>query len=451
MEVYAGFLEQTDYNVGRVVKAIEDLGQLDNTLVIYIAGDNGASAEGSLQGLLNEMTFFNGVQEDLKEVLKRVDEIGTWKTYNHYPVGWAHAMCTPFQWTKQIASHYGGTRNGMVISWPKGIAAQERAAHAVAPRASTSCRRFSRSCGVPQPDVGQRRGSEADRRREHGVHVRRRQGPEHAHDAVFRDARQPGDLSRRLGGLHHARSCRRGVRRAAEADVITGYKWELYNTDQDFSQADEPRREDARRSCKDLQLLFYTEAAKYNVLPLDNSKTSRLDPAIRPSLTRGRKSFTFYDGRRRIPEGACPDIKNKSWSITAEVEVKADATGMIITQGGLFGGWALYLDKGKPVFHYNFCGRGALRSRRQGRTRARQAHDQDGLRLRRRRHRQGRHRDDHASTARKSPRAGSRRRSRSASPSTKGSTSARTPARRSISTTTCRSSSRAGLRRSSST
>ena len=124
MEVYAGYLEQTDHNVGRVVKAIEDLGQLDNTLVIYIAGDNGASAEGSLQGLLNEMTFFNGVPEDLKEVLKRADDIGTWKAYNHYPVGWANAMCTPFQWTKQIASHYGGTRNGMVISWPKGIAAK---------------------------------------------------------------------------------------------------------------------------------------------------------------------------------------------------------------------------------------------------------------------------------------------------------------------------------------
>jgi arylsulfatase A-like enzyme len=124
MEVYAGYLEQTDHNIGRVMKTIEDLGQLDNMLVIYIVGDNGASAEGSLQGLLNEMTFFNGVKEDLKEVLKRADELGTWKTYNHYPVGWANAMCTPFQWTKQIASHYGGTRNGMVVSWPNGIKAK---------------------------------------------------------------------------------------------------------------------------------------------------------------------------------------------------------------------------------------------------------------------------------------------------------------------------------------
>src|SRR5262249_55974590 len=124
MEVYAGYLEQTDFNVGRVVDAIRATGQLDNTLILYIAGDNGASAEGSPQGLLNEMTFFNGVQEDYKEVLKRADDLGTWKTYNHYPVGWAHGMCAPFQWTKQIASHYGGTRNGMVISWPKRIKAK---------------------------------------------------------------------------------------------------------------------------------------------------------------------------------------------------------------------------------------------------------------------------------------------------------------------------------------
>ena len=121
MELYAAYMEQTDFNVGRVLEAVERVGQRDNTLVMYIVGDNGASAEGSMQGLLNEMTFFNHVPEDLKQVLGRVDDLGTWKTYNHYPVGWAHAMCTPFQWTKQVASHYGGTRNGMVVSWPARI------------------------------------------------------------------------------------------------------------------------------------------------------------------------------------------------------------------------------------------------------------------------------------------------------------------------------------------
>ena len=121
MEIYAAYLEQTDHNVGRVIDAIEQTGQLDNTLVIYIVGDNGASAEGSMQGLLNELTFFNHVPEDLKKVLARADDLGTLEDYNHYPVGWAHAMCTPFQWTKQVASHFGGTRNGMVISWPNRI------------------------------------------------------------------------------------------------------------------------------------------------------------------------------------------------------------------------------------------------------------------------------------------------------------------------------------------
>jgi arylsulfatase len=140
---------------------------------------------------------------------------------------------------------------------------------------------------------------------------------------------------------------------ATEADVITGYKWELYNTDKDFSQAENLAENDPTKLLE-MRMLFLAECAKHNVLPLDNSKTARLDPAIRPSLTRGRKSFTFFDGQSRIPEGACPDIKNKSWSLTAEVDVQADITGMIITQGGLFSGWALYLDKGKPVFHFNF-------------------------------------------------------------------------------------------------
>ena len=351
MEVYAGFLEQTDYNVGRVLKTIEDLGQLDNTLVIYIAGDNGASAEGSLQGLLNEMTFFNGVREDLKEVLKRKDDIGTWKAYNHYPVGWANAMCTPFQWTKQVASHYGGTRNGLVISWPKGISARNE------------LRQQWHHCidivptiydilDLPQPTSV------------NGVAQKPIEGLSMKYS--FADPQAAGvrqaqyfEMAGNQGIYHEGwTACTRPIvppwsPNATDADVITGYQWELY-APTDFAQTDNLA---ARMPDKlvEMRLRFYTEAARYNVLPLDNSKIARLDPAIRPSLTRGRNSFTFYEGQSRIPEGACPDIKNKSWSVTADVEVQEGTSGVIVTQGGLFSGWALYLENGKPVFHSNFC------------------------------------------------------------------------------------------------
>ncbi|HEY2787506.1 MAG TPA: arylsulfatase [Fimbriiglobus sp.] len=350
MEVYAGYLEQTDHNVGRVVDSIEKLGQLDNTLVIYIAGDNGASAEGSLQGLLNEMTFFNGEKEDIKEVLKRADEIGTWKTYNHYPVGWAHAMCTPFQWTKQIASHYGGTRNGMVMSWPKGIAARGELRtqwHHCIDIVPT----LLDVVGLPQPNSV------------NGVTQKPIEGVSMKY--TFADAKAPSTRKTQYFEMF----CNSAMYQdgwiacttpptppwsptGADKDFITQYNWELYAPN-DFSEADDLAKKMPDKLLE-LKLLFFAEAAKYNVLPFDNSKTSRLDPAIRPSLTHGRNSFTYFPGQTRIPEGASPDIKNKSWSITADVDVKADTSGMIITQGGLFGGWALYLEKGKPVFHYNY-------------------------------------------------------------------------------------------------
>ncbi len=351
MEVYAGFLEQTDYNVGRVIDSIRKRGELDNTMVIFIAGDNGASAEGSRQGLLNEMTFFNGVKENINDVLQRADEIGTWKTYNHYPVGWAHAMCTPFQWTKQIASHFGGTRNGMVISWPKGIAArgemrtQFHHCIDVVPTILEACQVTMPSSvnGVTQKPIEGVSMSYAfaetdakDRRTKQYFELL-------ANRAIYSDGWVA--CTTPVGAPWDSAG--------AKVDEITGYKWELYDTSKDFSQAHDLAAEMPDK-LKDLQLLFYTEAARYNVLPIDNSKTERLDPAIRPSLTRGRKSFSYTEGMVRIPEGASPDIKNKSWSIKADVDVKENASGIIVTQGGLFGGWGLYLNQGKPVFHYNF-------------------------------------------------------------------------------------------------
>jgi arylsulfatase A-like enzyme len=351
MEVYAAYLEQTDFNVGRVIQAIEDLGQLENTLVVYIVGDNGASAEGTRQGLLNEMTFFNGVPEQTSEVLKRIDDVGTWKTYNHYPIGWAHAMCTPFQWTKQIASHYGGTRNGMVVSWPAGIKArgeQRTQWHHTIDVAPT----LMEVAGLSQPaivnGVAQRPiegmsfvytfsdpAAKSRRRTQYFEMFGNR--------AVYHDGwvacTTPVSPPWELGGEDH--------------DVIDGYHWELYHVDEDFSQADDLSRSQPDR-LKDLQLLFYAEAAKNDVLPIDNRRQGRFDSATRPSLTNGRRSFTYTQGLSRIPEGASPDLKNRSWKLTADVEVEAGASGMIFTEGGLFGGLGLYLEKGRPVFHYNF-------------------------------------------------------------------------------------------------
>ena len=355
MEIYAGYLSQADYNAGRVLDGIRQLGQLDNTVVIYIAGDNGASAEGTMQGSLNEIATLNGIPEDYRQVLKQKDDLGTWKTHNHYPIGWAHAMNTPFQWAKQIASHYGGTRNGMVISWPArikdpgGIRSQWHHVVDITPT-------ILDVCGLQQPSIV------------NGVAQKPMEGLSMAY--TFGDGKAPSGRRTQYfemygnRGIYHDgwvacttpalapwndASKRQGV------DVISGYKWELYHVAEDFSEAADlaDRNPDKLR---ELQLLFYAEAAKYNALPLDDSKIMRLDPAIRPSLTRGRSEFTYYSGLTRIPEGAAPDVKNKSFRITADVTLpKGGEQGVLLTQGGLSGGYALMFKDGRPVFHYNMA------------------------------------------------------------------------------------------------
>jgi len=358
MEIYAGFLSQTDYNVGRVLDAIEQLGQLENTLVIYIVGDNGASAEGTMQGSLNEVATLNGITEDYKQILARKDDLGTWKTHNHYPIGWAHAMDTPFQWTKQIASHYGGTRNGMVISWPArikdqgGIRSQWHHTIDITPT-------ILDVTGLQQPSVV------------NGVAQKPMEGVSMAY--TFDNPKAPS--ARRTQyfemfgnrGIYHDGwvACTTPklapwedvsmFPQASQVDVISGYKWELYHVEEDFSEAINLADQNPDK-LRELQLLFYAEAGKYNVLPLDDSKIQRLDPAIRPSLTRGRTEFTYYGGLTRIPEGAAPDVKNKSFRITANVVLpKGGEQGIVVTHGGLSGGYALMFRAGKPIFHYNLA------------------------------------------------------------------------------------------------
>jgi arylsulfatase A-like enzyme len=352
MEVYAAALSYCDTQMGRILDAIEDMGETDNTLVIYIQGDNGASAEGTPQGLLNEMAFFNNIPEDFSQILKRMDELGGPTAFNHYPVGWAHALDTPFQWTKQIASHFGGTRNGLVISWPArikdkgGIRPQFHHVIDIAPT-------ILEACGVQSPAVL------------NGVPQKPIEGVSmiYSFDDAKAVSKRRTQYFEMLGNRAIYNDGWVACTTPAVAPWVTGnipdvddYKWELYNVKDDFSEAVNLADKEPGK-LRELQDLFWIEAAKYNVLPLDNSKLERLDVRIRPSLTRGRSVFTYYPGQTRIPEGAVPDVKNKSWQLAADVEIPAaGAEGVLATQGGRFNGWGLYLLGGKPVFHYNLVG-----------------------------------------------------------------------------------------------
>jgi arylsulfatase A-like enzyme len=357
MEVYAGALSYCDTEMSRILDAIEETGDLDNTLVIYIQGDNGASAEGGPQGLLNEMAFFNATPEDFKDLLARMDELGGPTTFNHYPIGWAHAMDTPFQWTKQVASHFGGTRNGLVISWPAkikpplagGIRTQFHHVIDIAPT-------ILEAAGVQAPSVL------------NGVTQKPVEGVSMLYS--FDDAKAPSTRRTQYFEMFANRAIYNDGWVAATTPPLApwavgktidvdDYQWELYDLSKDFSQANNLAASEPKR-LRELQELFWIEAARYNVLPLDNSKIERMDVSNRPSLTRGRSLFTYYPGMVRIPEGSAPDIKNKSFKIAAEVIIPDGAeaaNGMLVTQGGRFNGWALYLLEGKPVFHYNLIGK----------------------------------------------------------------------------------------------
>lgn len=354
MEVYAAALSHCDHQVGRVIDAIDEMGELDNTLIIYIMGDNGASAEGSAQGLVNEMTFFNNIPVPFEQVLARIDDLGGPMTFNHYPIGWAHAMDTPFQWTKQVASHFGGTRNALAISWPKRIKARGEIRsqfHHVIDVLPT----ILEAAGVPQPMSV------------YGVEQAPIEGVSMVYS--FDGAKAPSTRGTQYFEMFANRAIYNDgwvatttpttppwVAVAEAIDPIDGYEWELYNVEEDFSQAKNVAAANPEK-LRELQRLFYIEAVKHDVLPLDNSKVERLDVQNRPSLTRGRKEFVYYDDMTRIPEGSAPDLKNKSFGISAVVNVPDDGTeGMIMTQGGRFCGVGLYLLKGRPVFHYNVCG-----------------------------------------------------------------------------------------------
>ena len=350
MEVYAGALSHADYQIGRLLDAVQESGQLENTLVIFLVGDNGASAEGTLQGTTNEVaTAANSVTESLPYLLSMIDELGGPLTYNHYPVGWAHAMDAPMQWTKQVASHFGGSRNGMVISWPARIkdrgSLRSQFCHVI-----DIVPTIYEAAGITPPTVMD------------GVQQKPLEGVSLVY--TFDNANAPTRHSTQYFELVGNRAIYKDGWMASTTPlrlpwVTIGFepnpddfKWELYNINEDFSQASNLAEKNPNK-LKELQDAFDVEAKKYNVYPLDSSFASRADPAIRPSLTRGRTEFTYYQGMVRIPEGSAPNFKNKSWAIAAEVTVPDNlANGVLATIGGRFGGWALLMEDGKPEFVY---------------------------------------------------------------------------------------------------
>ena len=355
MEVFAGYGEYADSEVGRLIQSIEDLGQLENTLLFYVVGDNGASAEGTMNGLLNELTYFNGVPETVPDILKRIDDLGGPNTYPHYAAGWAVAGDTPFTWTKQVAGSYGGTRNGLVIHWPKRIAAKGEVRsqwHHVIDVAPT----ILEAAGLPEP------------KSVNGTPQTPIEGVSMVY--TFGDAKAPGTHKTQYfeifgnRGIYHdgwlAHTVHRLPWEAKPLRPLLEDKWELYHVEEDFSSATDLAAKHPEK-LKELQELFLKEAAKNHALPLDDRSIERLNAALvgRPDLMSGRTSLTVFDGMIGMTENVFINIKNRSHAITAEVLIpKGGASGVILAQGGRFGGWSLYVKDGKPIYVYNFLGLG---------------------------------------------------------------------------------------------
>jgi arylsulfatase len=356
MEVYAGFLEYTDHHVGRLLDSLKKINILDDTLVYYIIGDNGASAEGTLNGTYNEMLNFNGMSalETPEFLTARIDKLGGTDSYNHYAVGWAHAMCTPYQWTKQVASHWGGTRNGMIVHWPKRIEAKGEIRsqfHHIIDIAPT----ILEAAGLPEPlSVN-------------GVQQKPIEGVSMLYafndaNAAERHETQYFEMFGNRGIYHKGWTA---VTRHTTPWLLIGEKvpafdddvWELYDTSKDWSQANNLAKEMPEK-LHELQRLWLIEAVRYNVLPLDDDLAKKMNPDLagRPVLIKGTSQILF-GGMGRLSENCVLNIKNKSHSVTAEIVVpETGAEGVIIAQGANIGGWSLYAKAGKLKYCYNLGG-----------------------------------------------------------------------------------------------
>ena len=360
-DVYGAYLAYADNEIGRVIQAVQDMGQLDNTLIIYISGDNGASAEGMLNGTPNEYTTLNGIPVPVKAQYLWYPFWGSDKTYPHFAAEWAWAMDTPFKWVKQVPSHFGGTSQGVAMSWPghiKDVGGIRRQFSHVIDIVPT----ILEATGIPAPETI------------NGI----KQAPIEGTSMVYTWDKANADAPTRHTTQYFEMLGNRAIvhdgwmasttpvtlpwelSSAPPPDVITGYKWELYNLSEDPTQFNDLAAKMPEK-VKELQAIFDSEARKYNVLPLDNTTLARWNTP-RPSLTAGRTEFTYTGELIGVPDSAAPNILNRSYTITAEVEIpKGGAEGMIVTEGGRFGGYGLFLSKGvagirsgRPVFLYNF-------------------------------------------------------------------------------------------------
>jgi arylsulfatase len=349
-ENYADYLAATDEQVGRLVDALEEMGELDNTLFLYIMGDNGTSAEGTLIGTFNEIHTLNGYQEKIEDLLPHINDWGKPGSSPHMAVGWAHAGDTPFQWTKQIASHFGGTRNGMVVHWPARVhGAGERRFqfHHVIDVAPT----ILEAVGISEPSII------------NGVPQKPIDGTSFAYTFVTdpEESRHTTQYFEMYGnrGIYHngwMASCRHGRLPWIGAGSFSwdDDTWELYNIADDFSQAHDLAAEHPDK-LEELKDMFSREAAKHDVYPLDDRFAERLDVRLRPSYFYGRTHVTFPASLRRLPEGSGPKLNNVDHVVSVPVTIPEDgAEGVLFHVGGDPAGWALFVRDGKLVYHYNF-------------------------------------------------------------------------------------------------
>jgi arylsulfatase len=352
-EVFAGFVGHTDHNIGRLIDAVQAIDEMDNTLIFYIAGDNGSSAEGGRGGLYNEMKYFNGVQEKVEDLVPLIDRWGDKSTFPHMAAAWAVAFDSPFRWTKQVASDFGGTRNGMVIHWPQGIkqggGMRTQFGHVIdiAPT-------VLEAASLPEPTT-------VNGTKQTPIEGKSLLYTFNEADAPERHTTQYFEMFGNRAIYHEgwfARTIHRAPWQTSGMQPLTSDVWELYHVEEDFSLANNLASEQPDK-VKEMQSLFMAEAAKYHVLPIDDRTIERMNPKLagRPDLLGGRTSLTLYEGMEGMMENTFMNVKNRSKTITAEVEVpQGGASGAVLVQGGRFGGWSLHMREGKPGYEYNWLG-----------------------------------------------------------------------------------------------